>query len=118
MNIEQYRDFCLALPYVTDELPFDEDVLVFKVAGKIFTLTSLAYFETITLKCTPEESLELQSSYDGVTPGYHMNKKHWITVQIAAVPDELLYQWTRQSYALVVKKLPKKISANLAINLY
>lgn len=109
MNIEQFRDFCLALPGVTEEFPFGEETLVYKVMGKMFTLTSLDSFESINLKCDPEIAIELRERYDGVSPGYHMNKKHWNTVDVhAGISDKLIYQWIRDSYNLVVDSLPKK----------
>ena len=109
MDIEQFRDFCLSLPAVTEEFPFGEDILVYKVMGKMFSLTNLDSFESINLKCDPEIAVELRERYDGVKPGYHMNKKHWNTVEIhAGIPDELLRQWIRDSYDLVVISLPKK----------
>jgi predicted DNA-binding protein (MmcQ/YjbR family) len=109
MNIEQFRDFCLALPGVTEEFPFGEETLVYKVMGKMFTLTSLDSFESINLKCDPETAVELRERYDGVSPGYHMNKKHWNTVDVhAGISDKLIYQWIRDSYDLVVDSLPKK----------
>lgn len=109
MNIEQFRDFCLALPGVTEEFPFGEETLVYKVMGKMFTLTSLDSFESVNLKCDPEIAVELRERYDGVSPGYHMNKKHWNTVDVhAGISDKLIYQWIRDSYDLVVDSLPKK----------
>lgn len=109
MNIEQFRDFCLALPGVTEEFPFGEETLVYKVMGKMFTLTSLDSFESINLKCDPEIAVELRERYDGVSPGYHMNKKHWNTVDVhAGISDKLICQWIRDSYDLVVDSLPKK----------
>ncbi|RFM36399.1 MmcQ/YjbR family DNA-binding protein [Chitinophaga silvisoli] len=109
MNIEQFRDFCIALPGVTEEFPFGEETLVYKVMGKMFTLTSLDSFESINLKCDPEIAIELRERYDGVSPGYHMNKKHWNTVDVhAGISDKLIYQWIRDSYNLVVDSLPKK----------
>lgn len=114
MNIEQFRDFCLALPGVTEEFPFGEETLVYKVMGKMFTLTSLDSFESINLKCDPEIAVELRERYDGVSPGYHMNKKHWNTVDVhAGISDKLIYQWIRDSYDLVVDSLPKKTKEQL-----
>ncbi|WPQ65395.1 MmcQ/YjbR family DNA-binding protein [Chitinophaga sancti] len=114
MNIEQFRDFCLALPGVTEEFPFGEETLVYKVMGKMFTLTSLDSFESINLKCDPEIAVELRERYDGVSPGYHMNKKHWNTVDVhAGISDKLIYQWIRDSYDLVVESLPKKTKEEL-----
>jgi len=109
MNIEQFRDFCIALPGVTEEFPFGEDTLVYKVKGKMFALTSLENFESVNLKCDPENAVELRERYDAVTPGYHMNKKHWNTVEVnTGITNKLLYEWIKDSYDLVVKTLPKK----------
>ena len=110
MNIEQFRDYCLTLAAVTEEFPFGETTLVYKVKGKMFALTSLDNFESINLKCDPEVAVELRERYEGVTPGYHMNKKHWNTIDVHAggITNKLLYQWIKDSYDLVVKSLPKK----------
>jgi predicted DNA-binding protein (MmcQ/YjbR family) len=87
MNINEFREYCLAKPETTEELPFDDNTLVFKVMGKMFALTSLKSWEegdhSVNLKCDPQKSEMLRSEYpDDVFPGYHMNKKHWNTVNI------------------------------------
>ncbi|MDO7875922.1 MmcQ/YjbR family DNA-binding protein [Hymenobacter sp. ASUV-10] len=108
MNIEDFHDFCLALPGTTVETPFGPDTLVFKAGGKIFALTDLNTFASINLKCDPERAVELRETYDYVCPGYHMNKKHWNTVLIGTgATDNQLRQWTRDSYDLIVASLPK-----------
>ncbi len=115
MNIEAYRDYCIAKKGVTEEFPFDETTLVFKVMGKMFALTGINNFVSINLKCDPEYALELRERYVDVNPGYHMSKKHWNTVTInAEIPDELIYQWIDDSYNLIVKSLTKKLQAELA----
>ena len=114
MNIEQYRDFCLAKKGVTESFPFDQDVLVFKVSGKMFALTSLKNWEEgiqfINLKCDPEYAIELRTTYESIDPGYHMSKKHWNSVRIykGELPYKLISQLITQSYDLVVKSLTKK----------
>jgi predicted DNA-binding protein (MmcQ/YjbR family) len=109
MNIEQLQEYCISLPGVTEEFPFGEETLVYKVKGKIFALTNIDNFQSVNLKCDPEIAVELRERYDGVTPGYHMNKKHWNTVDVHSnIPNKLLYEWIRNSYDLVVKSLPKK----------
>ena len=113
MNIEQYRSFCLAKKGVTESFPFDKDTLVFKVAGKMFALTSLKDWEEgiqfINLKCDPEYAIELRTTYESIDPGYHMSKKHWNSVRIykGELSYELIYQLINQSYDLVVKSLTK-----------
>ena len=80
MNIEEYRDYCLAKPGVTEGFPFDHKVLVFKVMGKMFALTDVDSFESVNLKCDPERAQELRASYPGIIPGFHMHKASWNTV--------------------------------------
>ena len=114
MNIEQLREYCLAKKGATEEFPFDETTLVFKVMGKMFALTDLEEDFSINLKCDPEKAIELREKYPTVLPGYHMNKKHWNTIIIdGSVPDNLLYSWIDDSYQLIVEKLPKKVKDNL-----
>jgi len=114
MNIESYRDFCLSFPGVTEEFPFDENTLVFKVAGKIFTICDVMEFESINLKCDPLKAIELRERYPEVVPGYHMNKKHWNTVMMDGdLSDEQICEWITDSYNLVVAGLPAKARKEL-----
>lgn len=116
MTLENYRAFCLSLPHVTEGFPFDANTLVFKVGGKIFALMDVEVFDGINLKCNPDEAIELRESYSGITGGYHMNKKHWNTVNLQDdVDDKLLLTLTKKSYALVFDGLPKKIKNELAL---
>jgi len=109
MHIEALRDFCLQLKEVTEAMPFDKEVLVFKVKGKMFLLTNINDFTSINVKCNPEYAIELREKYTEVTAGYHMNKKHWNTIKInQTISDNQIYQWIKDSYWLVVEKLPKK----------
>lgn len=108
MNIETFRNYCLDKKGVTEEFPFGENTLVYKVMGKMFALTDLETFSSINLKCDPEEGAELREQFPAVQPGYHMNKKHWITVIMdGSVSDVALRGWVDTSYDLVVKTLPK-----------
>jgi predicted DNA-binding protein (MmcQ/YjbR family) len=114
MNIESIRDYCIALPGVTEELPFGPDTLVFKVAGKVFLLTPIEGTTQFNAKCDPEKAEELRAAYPDVLPGYHMNKKHWNTVHVTgSIPSETIFSWIKDSYDLVVKGLPTKIRENL-----
>lgn len=109
MTIDDIREQCLAKREVTEELPFDDTTLVYKVAGKMFALTSLKSRDRVSLKCDPDLALELRAEYDSVTPGYHLDKKHWITVLLdGSVRDDDIAEWINNSYNLVVDKLPKK----------
>lgn len=108
MNIEDFREYCLSKPGVTEETPFDQDTLVFKVGGKIFALTSISRYGSVNLKCDPERAVQLRDEFDYVLPGYHMNKKHWNTVVIGSgVSASQLREWIDHSYDLVRASLPK-----------
>lgn len=117
MNIEELRDYCLSKPKVTEEFPFDQVTLVFKVGGKMFALTSLEKFPpSVNLKCDPDYALELREEYEAVKPGFHMNKKHWNTVLYQEnLPVILVKKMIDHSYDLVVKSLTKKLRSELNI---
>lgn len=109
MNIEELRDYCILKPAVSETFPFDENTLVFKVAGKMFLLTDLVDAFSINIKNTPEKVLELMEQYPAVLPGYHMNKKYWVTVMIdGSIADTILKQWIDESYFLVVSGFSRK----------
>ena len=110
MNIEDFRNYCLAKPNVIEDFPFDETTLVFKVCGKIFALTDLEGEFSINLKCEPEKALALREQYSCVLPGYHMNKRHWNTVIVdGRIDDTTLTEMIDDSYNLVVASLTLKI---------
>ncbi len=114
MNIEVFRNYGITKPYVTEHFPFDKTTLVFKVADKMFALSSLKQWEngtpTVNLKCNPEKAIALRKQFEGVQPGYHMNKKHWntITINTSDVDEKLLLQFIDESYQLVVQSFSKK----------
>lgn len=114
MNVEAYRSYCLAKKGVTQEFPFDETTMVFKVMGKMFALADIDDFTQINLKVDPEEGAELREQYPFVQPAYHMNKKHWITVVLGAgASDKQVLGWTDRSYELVVKGLTRSQKSTL-----
>lgn len=115
MNIEEFRDYCLAKPGTTEETPFGPDTLVFKVMGKMYALTGIESFNYINLKCDPEYAIELREKFDGsIRPGYHMNKKLWNSVDTdGSVPEDLIIDLINQSYDLVVNSLTKKLKEEL-----
>lgn len=110
MNVEEFRDYCLSKNHVAESFPFDEETLVFKVAGKMFALAGLEHHPTtVSLKCDPEKALELREEYEEIAPGYHMNKNHWNTVTIDGnLSHKLIRELIDESYNLVVKGLTKK----------
>jgi predicted DNA-binding protein (MmcQ/YjbR family) len=107
MTLSDTRDFCLALPHTTESTPFGPDVLVFKVADKLFALASLTDVPPrLNLKCDPDRALDLRDQYDAIQPGYHMNKRHWNTIHIEGIPTPLLRDLILHSYHLVTAALP------------
>ena len=114
MDIEKLREYCLKKKGVTEGFPFGEDTLVFKVMGKMFCLAGLTPQLSINLKCDPEKALELREEYEFVSPGYHMNKKHWNTIDFdGVIKPGLIYEWIDDSYDLVVESLTKKLKEEL-----
>ena len=114
MDIEQFRNYCIQKTGVTEELPFGPDTLVFKVMGKMFALCSIDNFTSMNLKCDPEKAIELRERYGAVKPGFHMNKKHWNTVDLNGdMHQEELLKLIDDSYDLVVSGLSKKLRDEL-----
>ena len=115
MNIEILREYCIRKKGVTEEFPFDEETLVFKVMGKVFGLTGLEERPfRINLKCEPERAIQLREDFEEIIPGWHMNKKHWNTVYCeGALSDKLIFELIDHSYNEVVKGLPKKVRETL-----
>ena len=106
-DLEKISDFVAGLRGAVEEQPFGPDVDVFKVGGKIFAILSPTVEPgAISLKCDPDRSLELREHYAAVTPGYHLNKRHWNTVVLdGTVPDDVLDELIRHSHGLVVASL-------------
>mgnify|MGYP003626715732 CR=1 FL=1 len=116
MNIEDYRNFCLAFLGVTEGFPFGKETHVFKVMNKMFALTNIDDFKFINLKCDPERAIILREQYDGISPGWHMNKVHWNSVKpFGDVADDLLKELITHSYELVAASLPNKLKEELKL---
>lgn len=109
MDIEEFRDLCNSFEGVTEGFPFDDKTLAFKVMGKIFALTDVDEFDSINLKCDPVKAATLRDLYPEVKPGYHMDKRHWNTIDPHGyLSDVLIKEWIKDSYDLVVESLPRK----------
>jgi len=107
MNIEELREYCLVKKGVTEDMPFGDDTLVFRVMDKIFLLTNLEGELRINLKCDPTRAIELREEYPAIIPGYHMNKQHWNTlVMDGSLNRILVFLLIDHSYDLVVESLP------------
>lgn len=117
MTLESIREYCLSRPgKITEELPFDDVTLVYKIAGKMFALMSMTDVPlSVNLKCDPEHAMELRERYEAVQPGYHMSKKHWNTVIIdGSLSEKQICAMIDESYALVVATLPKALRGALS----
>lgn len=117
MNIEEYRNYCLGKPGVTESVPFPKlpTVLVFKVKGKMFSATDMETFASFSIKCRPEAIEELKAQYPALQDPSYFSKKHWAQARMdGSIPDNILYQWLDTSYALVVENLPKKLRIELS----
>lgn len=116
MNIEDFRAYCLSFKGVSEKMPFgkatseyDRNLLVFCVLEKWFCFVNIDVFDFCNVKCDPELIGELQERYEGIRPGYHMNKKYWISVSFNRdVPDSKIKELVRQSYEIVAASLTKK----------
>jgi predicted DNA-binding protein (MmcQ/YjbR family) len=108
MNLEIIREYCLKKKGVEETYPFGEDTPVYKVMGKMFLLGMLTTPVSINLKGDPEKIVEMRERYEAVTPGYHMNKTHWNTVELDnSIPDKIILGWIDDSYDQVVLGLKK-----------
>lgn len=115
MNIEHVRNYTLSLNGVTEDQPFGDDNITFRVEGKIFLCLWLGTgnynvdndSQRFACKLTPERNEELRELYENITPAFHWNKKHWSDVYFEQIETEVVMTWIRESYQLIVSKLPK-----------
>jgi len=109
MDLESFREYCLSKPAASEDMPFGEDVLVFKVGGKMFALSHLDGEPLqVSVKCDPELAVQLRAAYAAIAPGYHLNKRHWNTITLdGSVAEEMVCDLLGDSYELVVASLPK-----------
>ena len=115
MTAKRLRDLCLSFPGAVETFPFGDVPSVFKVGGKMFALSALGREPlAVNLKCEPELATQLRDAYASVTPGWHMNKRHWNTVVLNGdVSDALAAEMIEDAYDLVVSALPKRVRAEL-----
>ena len=122
MNIEQIREYTLSLYGVTEDQPFGDDIITFRLEGKIFVCLWLGGGDhdiehsapRFALKLSPERNDELREQFAAVTPAYHWNKKHWSDVYYEQIDDALVKDWIQESYRLIVSKLPRAIRQKYA----
>jgi predicted DNA-binding protein (MmcQ/YjbR family) len=115
VSLEEISEFASDLAGVVEEQPFGPDVDVLKVGGKIFAILSpLSSPEAISLKCDPDLAIQLRHQYAAVIPGYHLNKRHWNTVQLdGTIPDDVILRMVTHSYERVIDALPRSVRATL-----
>jgi len=109
MELEPLRAYLLGKPGAREDFPFGPEHAVYKVGEKMFALVSLEEDPLrMNLKCDPDHALSLREYYPAVTPGYHMNKRHWNTVTLdGTIPRVELLSMVDDSYTLVVGSLKK-----------
>ncbi len=105
MDILQFREFCLSLPFVEESTPFGESTLVFKVGGKMFAYANMDVFERIAVKCDPDIAIEIRERFEGVEPAWHSNKRHWNDIYVNRdLSEEFICTQLLNSYMLVILK--------------
>ena len=116
MNLQDFRTYCLNLKNATEDFPFDETTLCFRIGGKIFAITDIIDQPfRFNLKNTPEKIVELREKYNNIIPGYHCNKKYWNTIiPDSIIPNELIIELINDSYNLVFESLPKKMKIQIS----
>lgn len=103
MTGSELRELCLGLPGAREDFPFRPEVSVFKVGDKMFAVSTLAEEPLkVSVKCNPVLGEQLRCTYFSIVPGYHLNKRHWLTITVdGSVPDELVADLVEGSYELV-----------------
>lgn len=110
MDIVSIREYCLSLPYVTEDMAFGEECLLLRIYGKIFACISMEQSDYFVVKCNPDYALELRDRYPEIQPAWHWNKKYWNQLSLTgSLSDKFIKDLIRHSYSEVVSKLPKKI---------
>lgn len=112
MDENEVRELCLSLVGATETFPFDPETPVYKTSAnnKIFAIMSVpgSPSPSVSVKCDPEDSVALRETYPAITPGYHLNKKHWVSVDLTGdVPADIVEHLVRDSHALVKPKVPR-----------
>ena len=119
MDYEKLHDYLTSKPGATVDFPFDPVTLVLKISGKMFALIILDEQPMrMNLKCDPGKAQALRDCFAAITPGYHMNKRHWNTLILdGSLPDDLILSLIDDSYTLVVNGLPKAARQELSEDL-
>ena len=125
MDPADLRKICLSFPGAFEDFPFGPETSVFKVRAavsggakqeaKMFAASAMDPDDwSVSLKCEPALAEQLRDTYPAIRPGYHLNKRHWNTVEIdGSLPDELVLDMVEDSYDLVLAKLPRRVQVEL-----
>ena len=108
MNIEDARLYCLSKRNATEDFPFDETTLAFRVENRIFAIVDLDNIKWFCVKCDADYAIELRDKHSAIQPAWHFNKKYWNQLLIPALDDNIVKELIDHSYAEVVKKLSRK----------
>lgn len=109
MNIETFRECCLAMPFATEDMPFDDTVVVFRLKGKIFAAIILDKPDIVVLKCDAEKAIDLREHYSCIEGAYHWNKKYWNQLPVnGGLEDDLIRSLVVHAWEEINKKLPRK----------
>ena len=109
MSPAALRRACLAMPGAIEDFPFGPENSVFKVSGKIFAISRLRSRPLrVSVKCEPGLAEQLRAGYPAITPGYHLNKRHWNTIDLdGSLTDAMVRDMIEDSYDLILAALPK-----------
>ncbi len=115
-DLEQLRQYCLNKKCTSEDFPFNETTLVFRIGGKIFCITDIETLPlSFSLKCDPEKAIDLRETYTAIIPGFHLNKKHWNTIIPGqGLPIKLIKELIDHSYDLVYNSLKKSVKQSIA----
>lgn len=110
MNLESIRDYCLSLPYATEDMPFGDDYVIFRIFGKIFGCIALNRPDYFTVKCNADYAIKLRETHIEIEPAWHWNKKYWNQIRLdGTLSDSFIQSLISHSYSEVVAKLSKKL---------
>lgn len=114
MNIEELREYCLSLKGATEDMPFEDEYLMFRVFGKWFAVIPLNDPELkVFVKCDPAKAVDLRERYASVKAAWHFNKKYWNSIDLNHdMNDETVKCWIRHSVEEVIKNCLKKRNLN------
>ncbi|MDE6266678.1 MAG: MmcQ/YjbR family DNA-binding protein [Muribaculaceae bacterium] len=115
MNIEAFREYCLSLPFATEDMAFGDDYLLFRLHNKIFACAGLVRTDYFTVKMNADTAIEYREKYAEIEPAWHWNKKYWSQISLTGtLPDDFIHQLIDESYREVLLKLPKRMQSQIS----